>query len=580
MKKKIFAVLFSLCMILTLLPTTMFAATTYTVSFDKNGGYESMSNENGVSGEYTLPANAFGEPYGKYFKGWLVDENIVKAPGEIITITEDITLKAVWEDSHYGLTVGGEEVTYLNASGITNANISGTVSYDPATKTLTLNNATIYSVYKGADTLTSAIDVEGDLTINLVGDNTIYGDLYGGPAASSYRCAITGQNLTFKGNGNLSVIASDGGFLSCAIYADNNITIESGCTITAISNSDCALYCANLIASNSTVLASTSATGEPLAAFSEIGLYDRKYVKIQPAYNITVSFDKGSGTGTMSDQAVVCGREYTLPASGFTAPDGQQFKAWRVNGADKNVGDKVFLIENTTITAVWEDIPVTYYTVTFDSAGGSSVVAQSIEAGQKATKPSNPTREGYEFKGWMLNGTAYDFDTAVNCNITLVANWKAKPTTTYKIIEGANSSFDAAKAGTITVRADGEFSKFVGVKLNGTMLDTSKYTAKEGSTIVTLKEEYLNTLPTSSYTLTIVFIDGECNTDFSVVAKSEAVEPADEGISIYYYVDSPIAKPSVTSPKTGDDFTSVVASTMMLVSGAGLVVFARKKKTL
>ena len=67
-----------------------------------------------------------------------------------------------------------------------------------------------------------------------------------------------------------------------------------------------------------------------------------------------------------------------------------------------------------------------YYTVTFDSNGGSAVTAQSIEAGQKATKPADPTKDGYDFKGWTLNGSAYDFNTAVNGNITLVATWEQK----------------------------------------------------------------------------------------------------------------------------------------------------------
>ena len=67
-----------------------------------------------------------------------------------------------------------------------------------------------------------------------------------------------------------------------------------------------------------------------------------------------------------------------------------------------------------------------YYTVTFDSNGGSAVTAQSIEAGQKATKPADPTKDGYDFKGWTLSGSAYDFNTAVNGNITLVATWEQK----------------------------------------------------------------------------------------------------------------------------------------------------------
>ena len=81
-----------------------------------------------------------------------------------------------------------------------------------------------------------------------------------------------------------------------------------------------------------------------------------------------------------------------------------------------------------------------YYTVTFDSNGGSAVTAQSIEAGQKATKPTDPTKDGYDFKGWTLSGSAYDFNTAVNGDITLVATWEQKQVapTTYTLAFAAN----------------------------------------------------------------------------------------------------------------------------------------------
>ena len=102
--------------------------------------------------------------------------------------------------------------------------------------------------------------------------------------------------------------------------------------------------------------------------------------------------------------------------------------------------DTITVNANTTVTAIWENIPVTYYTVTFDSNGGSAVTAQSIEAGQKATKPADPTKDGYDFKGWTLNGSAYDFNTAVNGNITLVATWEQQQVvpTTYTVSFAAN----------------------------------------------------------------------------------------------------------------------------------------------
>lgn len=69
------------------------------------------------------------------------------------------------------------------------------------------------------------------------------------------------------------------------------------------------------------------------------------------------------------------------------------------------------------------------YTVTFDSNGGSKVPQQTVPKGKTATKPANPTKEGYDFVGWYNDKvlkTEYDFKTKVVKNITLYAKWNEK----------------------------------------------------------------------------------------------------------------------------------------------------------
>lgn len=72
------------------------------------------------------------------------------------------------------------------------------------------------------------------------------------------------------------------------------------------------------------------------------------------------------------------------------------------------------------------------YTVKFDTKGGSAVASQTVEEGASATKPTDPTRNGYVFDGWTLNGSIYNFG-AVNSDITVVANWKEVLTFTYSV---------------------------------------------------------------------------------------------------------------------------------------------------
>ena len=74
-----------------------------------------------------------------------------------------------------------------------------------------------------------------------------------------------------------------------------------------------------------------------------------------------------------------------------------------------------------------EELMQTYekkYTVTFDSDGGSKIESQSILENERVTKPSNPTKEGYTFLEWQLNGETYDWNSKVNGNITLKAVWQ------------------------------------------------------------------------------------------------------------------------------------------------------------
>lgn len=72
--------------------------TTYSVTFDANGGAGSMSAASGVKGEYTLPESSFTAPEGKHFAGWKVNgAGEALQPGAKITVSADTQLVAQWE---------------------------------------------------------------------------------------------------------------------------------------------------------------------------------------------------------------------------------------------------------------------------------------------------------------------------------------------------------------------------------------------------------------------------------------------------------------------------------------------------
>ena len=90
----------------------------------------------------------------------------------------------------------------------------------------------------------------------------------------------------------------------------------------------------------------------------------------------------------------------------------------------------------------------------------------------------------------------------------------------YRIIDGANSSWTQNTDGTVVIRGNGEFSRFHAVKVDGKVIDPANYEAKEGSTIITLKAEYLKTLATGSDTFAIVWDNGIAGTNFTVAANT------------------------------------------------------------
>ena len=79
---------------------------------------------------------------------------------------------------------------------------------------------------------------------------------------------------------------------------------------------------------------------------------------------------------------------------------------------------------DTEYTAVFKSITFTYCTVSFNSNGGTSVNPQSVLKGEKASKPANPTREGYTFDDWYYQGERWSFvGYTVTENMTLEAKW-------------------------------------------------------------------------------------------------------------------------------------------------------------
>ena len=63
------------------------------------------------------------------------------------------------------------------------------------------------------------------------------------------------------------------------------------------------------------------------------------------------------------------------------------------------------------------------YEVKFNSNGGSKVESVSVKKNERVEAPKDPSKKGYVFIEWQLNGKAYDFKKKVTSNMTLKAKW-------------------------------------------------------------------------------------------------------------------------------------------------------------
>lgn len=153
----------------------------------------------------------------------------------------------------YNLWVGGVRVTDDNKDGVTGAGIEGTVSYNPATKTLTLDDADITSVYTDTAPFyvgnTYGIYFDStDLTINLVGDSSITVPDNPGHSSEGISSQVLNTGaLDIQGTGTLTVSVGAGSYTAGISSSRGTVTIGGNATVTVTTgpaaNSSYGIFC-------------------------------------------------------------------------------------------------------------------------------------------------------------------------------------------------------------------------------------------------------------------------------------------------------------------------------------------------
>lgn len=193
----------------------------------------------------------------------------------------------------------------------------------------------------------------------------------------------------------------------------------------------------------------------------------------------------------------------TIEKADLTVEDVTEFFEYTKKGEQTiNLAELVPGARSYTPDAFTNDNGIVSGDITIDATGLmkfalSELTKDNID--KKVTVPVTITSENYK-------------DVRVNVIIYISPE--------YRIIDGANSSWTQNTDGTVVIRGNGEFSRFHAVKVDGKVIDPANYAAKEGSTIITLKAEYLKTLATGSHTFAIVWDNGIAGTNFTVAANT------------------------------------------------------------
>lgn len=145
------------------------------------------------------------------------------------------------------------------------------------------------------------------------------------------------------------------------------------------------------------------------------------------------------------------------------------------------------------------------------------------------------------------------FDAATN-KITVSGEGVDMSKLAPEIIEGRGQSVTAGEKKALTFRSNAAFSEFLGVELDGATLAAADYTAKEGSTVVTLKAECVAALSVGEHTIGVVSDGGTAACTFTVRAAQAETGPDIPDI-----------------PKTGDSGRLSLWVALLLVSVCGLL---------
>ena len=288
-------------------------------------------------------------------------------------------------------------------------------------------------------------------------------------------------------------------------------------------------------------------------------------VVVKNTFNVITSVDGGNGTITPSIIGAVEGTKVEIT---FIPNTGYMIDKVLVNTVETTVtGNTIELTVNEE-----KDVAVSYkkipFTVTVKDVDGATitpngVVAVSYGEDKEFTITAN---SGYKLVKVLVDGTDKTADmvgdTLKLTNITSNINLEVVvEKIVYEVTEGANQKYTITKNNEAKFKINADFRLFDAGKVyvDNELVDPKNYTAESGSTIITLKKEFVDTLSVGEHTLKVLFNDGgEAITTFNV---AKVTVPTD-------------------NPQTGDNIGFYIISGILSIVGlAGAGIYYRRKQT-
>lgn len=187
-------------------------------------------------------------------------------------------------------------------------------------------------------------------------------------------------------------------------------------------------------------------------------------------------------------------------------------------------------------------------------------------------------------EGGIINETRTDYYTRCTYDFTFQYVKEEVSPKEYKFTEGANQTYTIDESKNATFRIDADYSLFTNkVYVDNKLVDSTNYDSKSGSTVITLKDEYLKTLSVGEHTLKVAFSDnGEAITKFTIKEKQQGTNIEDnentkneENQENNNLPNNDVKKDNTitnTNPKTGDNV--IVYFAMFSIALLGIITLA------